>query len=78
MTDEQIAFISCESTKHMEYTERLGGVRQMMVDLKQLAERDGCIAAAWAYDLLRELKFASDKVPYGSWQVGRRREEGYV
>lgn len=43
------------STEHMDRDERAAGVLQMLADLRMLAERDGCIAAAWALEALDTL-----------------------
>ena len=38
------------STKNMSRDERGRSIAQMLIDLKKLAENDGCIAAGWAYE----------------------------
>ena len=38
------------STKSMHIVDRCNGVHQMLMDLQELAKRDGCIAAAWALE----------------------------
>lgn len=40
------------STKDMTVEERRDGIQQMLLDLNQLATKDGCIAAAWALEKL--------------------------
>lgn len=47
-----MAIIPTESTKHMSQGERKDGILTMLGDLRRLAERDGCIAAAWAFEKL--------------------------
>jgi hypothetical protein len=43
------------STKHMSPEERQDGIDQMIADLTKLAEVDGCIAAAWALEVVDAL-----------------------
>ncbi len=50
------------STRHMSQGEREDAIGQMLADLWMLAKNDGCIAAAWAYELCVNLK------PYGQWR----------
>ena len=49
---ERLAKSPTKSTAHMAMSERTDGIRQMLLDLYKLADRDGCIAAAWAYEVL--------------------------
>lgn len=39
------------STVGMSKEDRIAGVKQMLMDLSDLARIDGCIAAAWAIEL---------------------------
>ena len=41
--------------RHMTNEEYSAGVAQMILDLYDLATKDGCIAAAWSLELLSEL-----------------------
>lgn len=52
---EALATVPAPSTKHMEREEREQSVWQMLADLWRLAKSDGCIAAAWALEILGEL-----------------------
>ena len=49
---ERLSVEPTASTAHMEHGERANGVHQMLLDLRQLATRDGCVAAAWALEKL--------------------------
>ncbi len=42
------------STNSMDLLDRQSGIEQMLEDLHQLATADGCIAAAWALEYLKE------------------------
>ena len=46
------------STKHMEPGEKEDAIAQMLVDLHRLADEDGCIAAAWAFEFATNLRTA--------------------
>lgn len=50
---KQLARIPAKSTANMETQERENAIWQMMADLKKLANDDGCIAAAWAFEILQ-------------------------
>ena len=52
---EYLSTIPTISTKHMEQAEREAGIQTMLNDLFHLADRDGCIAAAWALEIIAEL-----------------------
>ena len=59
-----LAQFKTDSTKHMERDERAIGVETMLSDLLQLAKNNGCIAAAWAYELLTTIAKADlEKLP---------------
>lgn len=49
---DQLSLIDIKSTRHMEHDERADGIEVMLDDLHLLATRDGCIAAAWAWEIL--------------------------
>lgn len=49
---QQMAAMVSPSTARMDPEERADGVRQMLEDLTMLARRDGCVAAAWALEVL--------------------------
>lgn len=49
---ERLSHVATPSTKHMDREERRDGIEVMLSDLNQLARRDGCIAAAWALEML--------------------------
>jgi len=48
-----LASIPISSTQYMSDEDKLAGVEQMLRDLQQLSQQDGCIAAGWAVDVLR-------------------------
>lgn len=48
----KLASVRTKSTAHMETDERASCIGTMLDDLKQLARNDGCIAAAWAIEIL--------------------------
>ncbi len=55
VTDEEwldltvrLASIPTHGTEHLRPEERQASVTVMLADLRRLAERDGCVAAAWA------------------------------
>lgn len=48
----RLATVPIRSTVGMCEQERLDGTKQMLDDLGALAENDGCIAAAWALEVL--------------------------
>jgi len=50
-----LANIPIPSTQYMSDEEKRDGVEQMLRDLRQLARQDGCIAAGWALEILREI-----------------------
>lgn len=52
---EALADIPIPSTEYMCQEDKCGGVAQMIDDLETLARKDGCIAAAWALEVLREI-----------------------
>jgi hypothetical protein len=58
---ESLSKIPTKSTAGMHETDRVNGIEQMLVDLRQLAEGDGCIAAAWAYELATEVAAELDR-----------------
>jgi hypothetical protein len=47
--------VPTKSTAHMDEQERRDGLGVMLADLFTLARRDGCIAAAWAYEFACEM-----------------------
>ncbi|MBE9193871.1 hypothetical protein IQ219_00675 [Synechocystis sp. LEGE 06083] len=49
---EEIAKLPLNSFKGMEMEDRINGTSQMVSDLERLAIVDGCIAAAFALDLI--------------------------
>lgn len=49
---ETLANLSIPSTQRMGQFEKYDGVQLMLSDLNALAEKDGCIAAAWALEVL--------------------------
>ncbi|MBE9242767.1 hypothetical protein [Synechocystis salina] len=49
---EEIAKLPLNSFKGMEMEDRINGTSQMVSDLERLAIDDGCIAAAFALDLI--------------------------
>lgn len=51
----ELARIDCPSYRHMEEQERADGILTMLNDLNQLARRDGCIAAAWALEMIQAM-----------------------
>lgn len=51
---EILAEPATTSTRHMEHSERVDGIAQMLADLDALAKKDGCIAAAWVVEFLDE------------------------
>lgn len=52
-TAESIADIDLPSMRHItDRDERIAGCRQMLEDLERLAKSDGCIAAAWALEVI--------------------------
>jgi len=55
-----LASIEIPTTRYMGDEEKRDGVEQMLRDLRQLARQDGCIAAAWAVEVLRAI--ASKKI----------------
>lgn len=52
----RLANMPIPSMEHMapaiEHPERFDGIRQMLHELNDLARKDGCIAAAWALDVI--------------------------
>lgn len=48
----KLAFVVTPSTEHMSFSERRAGISQMLNDLAKLATDDGCIAAAWALEVI--------------------------
>lgn len=55
MTTEELTDFRPLDYWYMSASEYHDGVKQMLADLEQLARADGCIAAAWALAVLREL-----------------------
>jgi hypothetical protein len=45
---DRLASVPTHGTEHMRPVERRASVTVMLADLRRLAERDGCVAAAWA------------------------------
>jgi hypothetical protein len=54
-----LSAIDFPTMRHMtpasEHPERYDAIRQMLCDLNRLAREDGCIAAAWALDVIPTL-----------------------
>lgn len=48
----KLAFVVTPSTEGMSFNERRAGISQMLDDLAKLATDDGCIAAAWALEVI--------------------------
>lgn len=48
----KLASVRTKSTAHMETGERASCIGTMLDDLEQLARSDGCIAAAWAIEIM--------------------------
>lgn len=61
-----LAHIIVPSTKHMEHGERADCIETALDDLYRLAKADGCIAAAWAFELLT----AMGTQPVSEWGEG--------
>lgn len=59
-TIEQLADMTIPSTTMMSRSERLAGTETMVADLTRLAEEDGCIAAAWALEMLDAMALVID------------------
>lgn len=55
MTTDELAAFRPLSYGYMSDAEYRAGVAQMLADLERLARSDGCIAAAWALSVLKEL-----------------------
>lgn len=55
MTAEELAFVVPPEYRYMERREYTDGVKQMLADLERLAREDGCVAAAWALSMFREI-----------------------
>lgn len=51
----KLAKVPCKSTRHMPASERESGIRQMLDELDSLAAIDGCVAAAWASEIIEAL-----------------------
>jgi hypothetical protein len=51
---KKLAHQPTKSTKDMDWESRCEGIRQMLVDLHQMASKDGCVAAAWAVEWFSE------------------------
>jgi hypothetical protein len=49
---EILAKTPTASTNTMHITDRFNGIHQMLLDLNELAKRDGCMAAAWALEFV--------------------------
>ena len=57
-TDLRVQILSrvpTPSTRHMDPAEREAGIATMLSDLHRLASEDGCIAAAWALEMVDEV-----------------------
>lgn len=57
LTDQELqclARLRLPSTEHLTHQERVDGTRQMIADLHRIADSDGCIAAAWALELIKK------------------------
>jgi hypothetical protein len=52
---EVLSRVSTESTHYMTVEERSYGIAVMLGDLNRLAREDGCIAAAWALEMIDKL-----------------------
>lgn len=52
---ESLATRPTKSMEAMHVEDRANGIEQMLLDLRKLAEADGCIAAAWAYEFALEI-----------------------
>lgn len=49
---ETLTWLRLPSTKHMGKFDRENGTMQMIDDLNRLASEHGCIAAAWALEVI--------------------------
>lgn len=55
MTTDELSDFRPACYRDMGRDDYHAGVEQMLADLEEYARRDGCIAAAWALAVLREL-----------------------
>ena len=56
----KLAEVPIKSTASMSDQDRISGTACMIADLKMLADKDGCIAAAWALEVLEKIATAPE------------------
>lgn len=62
---DRLAKHPLNSYRHMSHEELAAGIKQMLADLDTLAMRDGCIAAAWAVEVIPHLLFKFEDAEAG-------------
>lgn len=67
---DRLAHFDLAPTRHLAHEERAAGIDVMLNDLHCLADIDGCVAAAWAFELLATIgtkgrSMSNDTMPCG-------------
>lgn len=50
-----LAGVTVPSTNHLSSEEKTNEISRMIEDLQLLATKDGCVAAAWSLEMLRQV-----------------------